>query len=138
MTNNNPRAIIHGLYAKEKLKPFSWGKADCIHWCGDCALAITGDDPIAAIRNAYKTERGSLALMTRNGCANLDEVARKAFTVIPVALARDGDWALILNPDGTDTLGVVVGSQIISRTKEALGIMPLTAAQTAYAVVTRE
>jgi hypothetical protein len=57
------------------------------------------------------------------------------FPEIPVAMAKSGDWAFIPNEDGTETLGVVFGPQIIARTQSGVGMQPLTKASRAFRVV---
>lgn len=130
----NVRAILLALYSEQKKIPFAWGSADCLTFCGDCVRALNGSDPIAAIRGRYKTETGAKRLMTENGCKTLNDVALKEFEPIPVASANDGDWAWLEHGAQGETLGVVVGSRIMARAPEGIGLVPLTQAKAAYRV----
>ncbi|ODA67679.1 hypothetical protein A7A08_01714 [Methyloligella halotolerans] len=131
----NPRLVIHGEYERAKLEPFNWGRHDCLLWCADCAKAFTGKDPAARLRGRYSTALGAKRVMTTEGWSDMADVARSMFPEIPVASARSGDWAQIINEDGTDTLGVVMAGMIVARTeKNGLGQVPLTHAAKAFRV----
>lgn len=47
--------------------PFAPGPMDCCSWVADWVLARTGRDPMAAWRGRYRTRRGFVRLMRRNG-----------------------------------------------------------------------
>lgn len=131
----NPRLAILREYDKAKALPFSWGTADCLSWCADCAKAITGTDPAEKLRGRYESEASAKRVMIAEGWADMGDVARSMYAEIPVAQATSGDWAQIINEDGTETLGVVHGGMIAARTKESgLGQVPLTSAKRAFRV----
>lgn len=44
-----------------------WGIVDCTLFCGDWALALSGRDPGAGIRETYSTEEEALAIVERAG-----------------------------------------------------------------------
>lgn len=131
----HPRQAIRHQYEAEKAEPFAWGRHDCLLWCANCAKAITGQDPAAHLRGRYKTAAGAARVMKTEGWRDLADVAASMFSEIPVASAQSGDWAHVVNDDGTDTLGVVMGGMIVARTLErGLGQVPLTRAAKAFRV----
>lgn len=131
----NARAVILAEFRKQRLLPFAWGSADCLSWCGYCAKALTGADPIMRLRGRYDSKIEALKVMVEEEWADLGDVAASFYPEIPTALARSGDWALLGNDDGTETLGVVVGHMICARTEaRGLGQVPLTRATRAFRV----
>ena len=70
----------------------------------------------------------------KEGWHSLGDVARSIFPIIPVAQAQSGDWVLIKNGDAPETIGVVVGAQVMARSEAGLGIVPLTMASEAFRV----
>lgn len=131
----HPRLAISDEYERAKAAPFAWGRHDCLMWCADCAAAITGRDPAARLRGRYKTAAGARRVMKTEGWRDMADVAASMFAEIPLGQARSGDWAHIANEDGTDTLGVVMGSMIVARTEtRGLGQVPLTRAAKVFRV----
>ena len=53
---------------------------------------------------------------------------------LTVAQARTGDWAIVKNDDGTETLGVVVGHLVWARGEAGLAATTLATAKKAYRV----
>lgn len=131
----HPRLVIHAEYERAKLEPFVWGQSDCLLWCANCAKAITGRDPAADLRGRYSTAIEARRVMKAEGWRDMADVAGSMLAEIPLSQARAGDWAHIVNDDGTDTLGVVMGSMIVARTeKHGLGQVPLTCAAKVFRV----
>lgn len=130
----NVLAILHGLYLEHRDKPLSWENGGCLLWAGKCSLAITGTDPTEEIRSQFSTETEAKRLLVANGCANIGDMARRAYPEIPVSMARAGDWVVIGNEDGSEGLGVVTGSQIAVSTMHGIGLVKLTRAKSAYRV----
>jgi hypothetical protein len=77
-------------------RPFSWGENDCALFAADCAMAMTGVDPLAHVRGEYSSELGAARVLRRLGC---DDVAQLADQVIgariDVGFAQRGDWLMI-------------------------------------------
>jgi len=130
----NVRAIIHQVYERQT-KPASvedfWAKGGCLAWPGQCSKAITGTDPTESFRAQFSTEAGALAFLVDQSLA--DYVA-KVYPEVPVSFARSGDWALVANEDGSEGLGVVMGSQIAVSTPLGIGTVSLLRAASAYRV----
>ena len=131
----NVRRLIYEEYQRQKEIPFVWGESDCGLFVADIAKLLTGRDPAEGIRGTYDTESGIKRIMVENGWETLGDGAAAMYPEIPVAQAKNGDWAFVVNEDGTETLGVVCGAQLLARTKEGLGIHVLTKASRAFRVI---
>jgi hypothetical protein len=132
---NNAAAIIHSVWFENFRLPFAWGSADCLTFCADVAKALTGRDVLEELRGKYHTERGAQLAGARLGYKVLADVPARFFPEIAPADAMNGDWALVINSDGTPTLGIVLGACILSRTPEGLGRVERTEAVKAWKVV---
>lgn len=130
----NARSIIHAEYERQKAAPFMWGISDCALTAADFALALTGRDPLERFRGAYDSEMGAKRHMVANGWRDMGDVAAAHFAEIPLGHTRSGDWAHIINDDGTDTLGIVIGSQIAARAFGGLMVVPLSRANRTFRV----
>lgn len=132
----NIRKMIHELVRQEKpLSPDEfWAAGGCLTFPGKVAKAITGIDPTEAGRAEFSTEAGARRVMVKNNCTSMADVALLAYPEIPVAQARAGDWAVVRNADGSEGLGVVMGSQIAVQTVKGMGIVPRLRASSAYRV----
>lgn len=130
----NVRRIIHEIYRQEKNKPLDWAQGGCLSFPGKVAKAITGEDPTHGIRKKFSSEAEAKKLLVKHRCRSLGDMAAKAYPEIPVAMARAGDWAVVRNEDGTEGLGVVVGSQIAVSALAGIGRVSLASAASAYRV----
>lgn len=91
-------------------RPFAWGSHDCAIWALDVVSALRGQpSPADAWRGKYKTARGAMSAMRRQGWASIEAGARALFgePLSTVRLAQRGD--LILGPE--DAVGICLGSQ---------------------------
>jgi hypothetical protein len=105
--------------------PFVWDcRNDCIGWAGNVAERLLGRDVLATYRGRYTTETGSRRVMAREGWRDLGDVAAAFFAEIPPALAQSGDWALVVNDDGSDTIGVVCNHLVIARAPRGMAQVP--------------
>lgn len=130
----NVGKILGQCFVREFGVPFAWGSADCVTWAADCALALTGVDPIADIRGRYSTERGAQRILVQRGWGDVAGLAAAIYSEIPVAMAHAGDWVSIRRDDGVVVLGVSFGAWIVARGPDGLGRLDLTAAMRAYRV----
>lgn len=48
-------------------QPFAWGGQDCFTFAADAAVALTGDDPAAAVRGEYSSEEEAEAIIGPDG-----------------------------------------------------------------------
>lgn len=79
------------------------GAHDCVSFARACAIAITGEDPLAGIE--WRT-RAEMRRLTRAGLAALATEALGP--PIGVGFARRGDIVLLPNANG-DSIGVCLG-----------------------------
>ncbi len=131
----NVRALIHAVVRRERKADFVWGATDCIMFCAAVALEIIGRDPIPHLRGRYDSEVGAKRIMVESGWQTLGDVAASLFKEIPVSSARAGDWAFVVNADGTESLGVVVGAEIVARGQTGLALTILSQARRAFRVL---
>ena len=136
----NVTRLILNRYQAARDTTFLWGEQglnnDCLHWAALVAQDITGQDPIADIRG-YTTEGAAKRIMVERGWKSIGDVAANYYQEIPPALARTGDWATVRNEDGTDLVGVVVGSVVAARTPTGMGQVPRSRAERAFRVEAR-
>lgn len=132
---NRLRTIL-AVLAERRRAPFAWGSADCATFAADCALALTGVDPLAGVRGRYKTALGARRILDREGWHDVAGLAAAKFEEIPVALAAVGDWAIVTTTeDGNEpSLGVVFGTNVACRFEHEVGLVPLTRASRAFRV----
>ena len=132
----NARQIIHRIFREDKKKPLDWKEGGCLAFPGKVALALTGKDPTEKYRKKFSTEQEAKKYLAKQGGGrkSFADLLAKECREIPVATARAGDWALLTNPDGSETLGVVTGSRIAATTKSGIGTVPLSRAKRAYRV----
>lgn len=95
--DNWPKLLADAI-AAAKQKPFIWGGhfggQDCCTFAADCALAITGCDPLLEIRGSYATEAEAYDLINSHGglLAFVQEVATDSgWRRMPILQARRGD-----------------------------------------------
>lgn len=105
----NLSVIIRDAYAAAANRPFVWGTDDCLTWAADIAEIITGRDPIVSIRGKYHSKATALRVMLANGWKSMGDGAATVFEEIPLSMVRTGDWVLVVNPDGTETMCVASG-----------------------------
>jgi hypothetical protein len=101
-------------------KPFAYGVDDCLTFCAGAAMLLTAErdpasDPMKHLRGKYKSEKTAAKKMLEFG--TLADVARSCATEISNGEAASGDWALVVNPDGTETLGIIIGGTVWSKSR---------------------
>jgi len=131
----NVRRLIFEEWQRQKAIPFEWGVSDCGSFVADVAKLLTGRDPAEGVRGAYDSKVGFKRLMVERGFESLGDAAAATYPEIPVAQAKNGDWVFVVNEDGTETLGVVCGAQILARAEEGLSVDVLTRASRAFRVL---
>lgn len=100
---------LDAYFRERATAPFSWGEHDCCSFACGAVEAQTGINPM--LRASYKTERGALGFIKRNG-GTLTVVAEKLaaesdLESIPVLMAGRGCPVLGRISDGEYALGVV-------------------------------
>ena len=122
------------LYRQERRKPFAWGTSDCLTWCSDCAIALTGEDPVADVRGTYRDARGAARAIKKLG-GSFGSAVVTHLPEIPPALAQSGDWAIVTNEDGEEVLGVIVGALVYARGKTGLALCSRSRVKRAFKVM---
>lgn len=131
----NVKRLVLDQYRSARGSGFAWNAIDdCLGWAAAVAMELTGRDPIAHIRGRYDSAVGARRVMVEEGWSGLADVARSCFREIPLAEARFGDWAVIANIDGTETIGVVAGAMIAAKTEAGMGQTPRSRATAAFRV----
>ena len=113
--------IILDIFFKHRDTQFVWGKSDCLCYAAACAKGITGTDPMTHLRNRYRSSTGAKRVMVKHGWKTLGDVAASMYEEIGVQELQTGDWAFILNEDGSETLGVVCASVISAMLPQGIG-----------------
>ncbi len=104
--------------------PFAWGGNDCALFIADAALAMTDHDFAAPFRGRYKTARGAIKELRRNGFEDLAGYLTQALgEPIAPTLARRGDVVMFEAVDGS-ALGVVLGQQAAAAGPEGVTWIP--------------
>ncbi len=129
-----PASIIHEEYRRARGEPFAWGTSDCLGWAAAVAIRLVGRDPIAGLRGRYHSEVSAARVMVEEGWRSLGDVAAAHAREIPVLDARTGDWAYLINDDGTATIGVFIADQVAAKALSGVGIMPRARALRAFRV----
>lgn len=114
-------------------RPFAPGQHDCALFLAGAVLAMTGQDYAAPYRGRYTTPRGGLRILRHDGFADHLALAAHHLAARPVAMAREGDGAVVPTPDGP-ALGVVQGETIYVPGPGGLSLVPLLAATRAFEV----
>jgi hypothetical protein len=110
--------------------PFEYGVADCLTFVAGAAIALGRPDPIAHIRGTYDTPL--TAKRQTRALGGLAGVAASSATEIPAGEASAGDWALVRNWDGTESLGLVIGATIWAKSKHGVAACSRARAERFY------
>lgn len=110
-------------------RTLTFGEHDCAIFAGGAAGAQMGVDYIGEWVGTYFDWTTGIEALNAKGYADHIDLVRQTFAEIPVALAQEGDIAVV------DTaLGVVQGSAIYVLRPEGIGLVPLMVATTAFRV----
>lgn len=103
-----PEALQAHVEAR-RCTPFAWGANDCASFASDGVLAVTGTDPMADLRTAYRDEVSQARLLQRLG--GLRAIAEARLPRRQHALcAHRGDVVCVELLEGRVTLGLVLGN----------------------------
>jgi hypothetical protein len=114
---------------------FVWGAHDCFIFAADAALALTGDDPAAAVRGTYATEEEAEAII---GAAGLEAWVASTMAAwgapeCPPDLAQRGDMVFVA-VGNQRMCGVHLGATIAVPGAERLHFIPSALALRAWVV----
>lgn len=112
---------------------FRPGEHDCALFVAGAVAAMTGADPAAQWRRAYRTLEDGRALLAQHGFADQVDFAASLLEEIPPIFARAGDVAAVREGDAL-ALGIVQGASIYVLRPSGLGLVPMTVAERAFRV----
>lgn len=95
------------LISKRHLQ-FQYGSHDCAHFVAGAVEAITGENPMSDITEAYDSQIGSLRVLKGLGFDDVEQFTDSKFTSIEIGFAQTGDIVL---HDGC--LGIAVSSKAV-------------------------
>lgn len=110
-----------------------WGERDCLMFAANWILHKTGVDTAEPYRGRYKTERGCLRILKRNGgVRGIIHTQTAACGFKPTSTPVDGDLALIQGPAlhlgrrivQAEAGGIVIGERVA--VMSPLGLLLLT------------
>ena len=107
---NWEQALSDYLMAQRN-KTFAYGSFDCAHFVAGAVEAMTGENPMAEIRE-YNSEIYSLRVLKELGFDSVEQFTDSKFTSTPIGFAQTGDIVL---HDGS--LGIVVGAKAVFATE---------------------
>lgn len=114
---------LEAIEASRLATPFEWGVHDCCLWAADCAQAVTGNDPAAALRGTYSTRDEAYAVIA--GFGMLGDVATALLgPEVSVLLAQTGDIGLIEDDAGQEALAVYMGGPWLAAQPSGLVVVP--------------
>lgn len=112
---------------------FAYGEHDCALFAADCVAAMTGIDLAAKYRGLYRTLKGGLKALARDGYDSHLAVVAAHFAEVPTAFAQVGD-IMVLDVRGVAALGIDAGERIAVLQTQGLAMAPRAAAIAAYRV----
>lgn len=133
----NWRSRLEAAIDEIKFVPFDWStQHDCgPGLAGRMVYAVTGEDLTVKYQGRYKTAKGALAVMKREGFDNLADLVASFLPEIHPSQASIGDIvAFEMNSPFGFALGVVNGERVFVLRPEGVGTMDLLAAKRAFKV----
>jgi len=98
-------------------KKFQWGEHDCCIFLCDCIESMTGYDLSLPFRGKYTTKTGAAKTVVNISTSVfglVDVFAKKyRFKKIKTNYAQNGDIIGLLNHDGDESLGILIGERIL-------------------------
>lgn len=107
---NWEQALSDYLMAQRN-KTFAYGSFDCAHFVAGAVEAMTGENPMAEIRE-YNSEISSLRVLKELGFDDLEQFTDSKFTPTSIGFAQTGDIVL-----HNGSLGIVVGAKAVFATE---------------------
>lgn len=128
------QARLAACLAASARSDFGLGKLDCALHGAAALAAMTGVDLAAPYRGRYRTLRGGLRHLRRDGYA--DHIALAAAHLRqrePGEAPQPGDLAVV-ETDAGPALGVVQGASLYLRSPAGLGLLPVSRASIIFEV----
>ena len=113
--------------------PYALGSHDCALFAAGAVDAVTGTDPAAKWRGAYRSKEGGLRALKRAGYSDHIEATAAVLPEIHPAFAAEGDIAYVSDAaTGQTALGVVQGELVYVLREDGLGLLPRAAMTRAF------
>ncbi len=127
---------LAALIEDRREQPFIWGTHDCCTLAADAVLAMTGIDPMAALRGTYGGETEAEAILLAEG--GLEATAARLAAAAGLgdchlAFGQRGDVALIQHGNAL-AMGVVVGDAVAVPGPDGIAFLPPAAMLRAWSV----
>lgn len=116
--------LMLSSFIKERQNmPFEWGKNDCMLFCADAVLAMTGQDMAAEFRGKYNDKKG--AYLSLDG-KSLEDVLNSKLVAKEKSFAQRGDVVLVYN-NGDYAGGIIddTGRRVAVLTERGLCRLPI-------------
>lgn len=123
---------LDALLRERAATPFAWGRNDCCLFAGDVVHALTGHDPLAALRGRYASRRDALRLLATLGGYEA-AITGVLGPRTDAARATVGDVLLIDNA-GRPMLAVCNGTSAVAPGRHGLVTEPLAGVRAAWRV----
>lgn len=113
--------------------PHAWGTNDCCLFAADAILAMTGVDHAADLRGTYSTEREANEIIGRYGSLEAFLTHFLGDPSGPIC-ARRGDVVTFVAPNGSECVGVCLGTSIACPGDNGLNMLPMSSAAKSWRV----
>lgn len=134
---------LAALLAEAKDRPLDWGRHDCCLFAADAVLAMTGEDPAAALRGRYRDVKGARRIVKARG-GSLERLAeamakRHGWPECRVLQARRGDLLLLapaapISPGWPQAFGICIGAIAAVPGQSRMVFLPLVQAVRAWSI----
>lgn len=106
-------ALVDAL-AMHQQATFEWGVSDCLTMIADARKAVTGIDPMEAIRGTYASKAGATKALKAAGFKSVAEALEATFEPIATGVARRGDFGVVDTPDGPAAV-IFMGAMVLGK-----------------------
>ncbi len=117
---NNLTALIED----RRNTPYRLGTNDCCTFAADAVLAMTGNDPAKDVRGTYSTPEQAEAIIESNG-GHAGLLTKYLGESKGPNCARRGDLVTFITPNGTDSIGVCLGTTFACPGDDGLNIFDI-------------
>lgn len=109
--------------AAHQAESFSWRGSNCGSLFGDCAEAVTGENPLAHLRG-WRSERDALRRLAESGFDSVASAIAATFEPMPLYEARRGDAGYTAEADVLGFPAILCGAFAMSRDARDWVIVP--------------
>ena len=86
--------------AEREVMPFDWGDDanDCVSFANASAIAHSARNPVRELGVSWSSAIGAARVLKRVG--GVEAAVTRALPIIPVSMAKRGDWGLVVGKHG--------------------------------------